>query len=734
MKVVALTLLLALSHAFAATHEKTSPITRVVELIQRLKAEIEAESEEEQAIYDKFACWCEETTKRKADAITQAIADIERLGNTILDTKASLATLAAEISQLMADIAQNEKEQKDATALREKENADYNSEKADMEQALNALEKAITVLTGAGAARPKAAVSEAAFLAAATNVRSAFHRMDASRLSTKDSQTLQAFLSNPSRYTSLLSAPSFKAHYAQQSMTIQGILKDMYDTFASDLGNANKDEASAQEQYESVMAVKAQELANFKKTLARKQQDEAAAGEVLAQAQQDMQDTKEQLAIDQEFFHNTKESCQAKAKAWENRKSMRAEELKGINEAIEILSSDDAREIFHNSSEVGGWAFAQVSDVSGGPIAHALSLLKKAAGATHSIRLAALAAKVRTQGRFDLVLVEIDKLIGDLRNEGLEDVKHRDWCKKTEHDKTMEGEHLVWQIGKLGKKIGLLDSQITKLDEEITQTGLDITEIEEQKKTAQDVRNTEHQRYQAALKDDNDAVALIDQAIDALARFYGNHSLGRVDTVLAQKPEFDVNPDDMPDTGKIDHDYTGRAGEQRGIIAILNVIRGNIEREIAESNQAEADSAAAYEKFVADADASIAVLTKKASDLGLDKAEKESEKQTTEGEKTNKEGENDAVVSFLTEIKPNCEFILKHFESRASMRAKEKEALEDAKSILSGADFAASQGGETGFLQDDSDDDDESDEESDEDDDDSEVFLATKTVKKHLRH
>ena len=39
---------------------------KVVTLIEDLKAKIDADGATEQKIYDKFACWCESTTQRKA--------------------------------------------------------------------------------------------------------------------------------------------------------------------------------------------------------------------------------------------------------------------------------------------------------------------------------------------------------------------------------------------------------------------------------------------------------------------------------------------------------------------------------------------------------------------------------------------------------------------------------------------------------------------------------------------
>ena len=56
----------ALSQGVAA-----SPVTQVVELIKELQAKISADGEMEQKVYDKFACWCEKTTDRKAKAIEQ---------------------------------------------------------------------------------------------------------------------------------------------------------------------------------------------------------------------------------------------------------------------------------------------------------------------------------------------------------------------------------------------------------------------------------------------------------------------------------------------------------------------------------------------------------------------------------------------------------------------------------------------------------------------------------------
>merc|ERR1719218_25731 len=89
--------------AASAAHEEPAegeaqeegPITKVVDLIQELKAKIEADGANEQKVFDKYACWCEETTARKASAISEAMATIKSLGTTILGLKGKAATRAS---------------------------------------------------------------------------------------------------------------------------------------------------------------------------------------------------------------------------------------------------------------------------------------------------------------------------------------------------------------------------------------------------------------------------------------------------------------------------------------------------------------------------------------------------------------------------------------------------------------------------------------------------------------
>jgi len=114
-------LLIGLSFASSAQ----SPVTKVVELIEELKAKIEADGKMEQQLYDKYACWCETTSARKANDIHTAMSDIKSLSTKILELKGLVATRTSEIAQDSLEINDNQQAQDEATGIRQKENAAY---------------------------------------------------------------------------------------------------------------------------------------------------------------------------------------------------------------------------------------------------------------------------------------------------------------------------------------------------------------------------------------------------------------------------------------------------------------------------------------------------------------------------------------------------------------------------------------------------------------------------------
>merc|ERR1712113_1106716 len=111
--------------------------------------------------------------------------------------------------------------------------------------------------------------------------------------------------------------------------------------------------------------------------------DEAEKTKKLADSKTALDDTKAQLEADEEFFASTKTSCQEKATQWAQRTRLRTEELQGVAKAIEILSSDEAKETFKNAETT----FLQISAVNSERDTSVYQHLKALATKYSSLRL-----------------------------------------------------------------------------------------------------------------------------------------------------------------------------------------------------------------------------------------------------------------------------------------------------------------------------------------------------------
>merc|ERR1719515_541519 len=135
-----------------------------------------------------------------------------------------------------------------------------------------------------------------------------------------------------------------KASYSPASATIMGILKDMYDTFASDLESSNTDESALQKAFEDHIAAKEKANADLKREILGKEEQSAQKSTELSEAEATLSATTEQKSSDEQIFESTRDSCKAKSDEWDERGRLRTEQLVGINKALEILTDDSARD------------------------------------------------------------------------------------------------------------------------------------------------------------------------------------------------------------------------------------------------------------------------------------------------------------------------------------------------------------------------------------------------------
>merc|ERR1719261_11551 len=168
--------------------------------------------------------------------------------------------------------------------------------------------------------------------------------------------------------------------------------------------------------------------------------------------------------------------------------------------------------------------------------------LKKAATETHSMRLASLAASIRTakKGHFAEVIAAIDEVESTLKDEGQNDIETRDHCNEEYQDIAVHVKDIKWQIKTDIAHIEKLKSEIfdnTKAKADTIEAIKDVTENIAQMEAE---RIAENEAFLSGKSEDEAALALLSSAKDALSKFY------KKNTFLVQQPVFDVSANQAP--------------------------------------------------------------------------------------------------------------------------------------------------------------------------------------------
>jgi predicted nucleic acid-binding Zn-ribbon protein len=648
-----------------------------------LQSKIESDGKEEQESYDNYACWVESTLQRKAKDISDAKELLGQLDDSILKLKADIASHEAEIAQLNKDIAQNEEAIKEANAIRDKEYAEYQSEKTESEQCIGALEQAVKVLTGAGS--KKAFLQQAQLLSIAGGVRRVMrHPGSRAMVSDSDLQVVKHFLDKPDDFaasTGMIATQTGQnpfGDYAPQSTQIQGILKGMYDTFVTDLEKDNVEEAKKQKSFEELFGTKMQELKTLKATLQKQESDAAKKTKQLAADEVLRDDTTDSLAADEKFFEETKDAAETKAKEWSTRTRLRTEELAGIQGAIQILSSGS--ETFENATTtlVQMKVVRKHSDSQ----QEAYKKLRLLASKYHSLNLQQLVTAVKVEGHFDKVMIMIDQMMALLRKEEQKDIEHRDRCENGENANKNELEDVNHAIEKsseslerMANKEGELNKELENVEQQINATKTDMQDM-------LDHRNKEHAEFVFALKMDSDAIGLIEMAVARIAKYYKENNIPL--KFMQSAPEYSEDPDKAPETTFSNAD--AHQGQTTGIVSILDMIKEDLQKEMSEGKADEAKAQAEYEKQSGALQDSLDA--EKATKVSLEKelAALEESMSGAEKRKAEKEGDLESEKDLKKALETDCDWVKTHFDTRSDKRKTEMEGLVEAKNFLAGVE------------------------------------------------
>jgi chromosome segregation ATPase len=649
--------------AFLDADSKEYPVTKVVKLLKDMQSTLQKEMETDQEVYDKLACWCETNDKEKTAAIDTAQQLITGYTSDIEELSAKSARLDVEIKTLNEEIAKNQEALNKATAIREKELEEFNAEEKDMMQSIQALKNAITVLGKHHEMPAEALVS------VATVIRHHLHskaQLLKGTISPDQKAKLTAFIQQPAGFQS----------YAPQSGAIFGILKQMKETFETNLSQAQKDELSAQDAYNELKTAKLAEISASKKAVDMKSVELAETDEKCAQAKENLADTRDALSADQKFLLDLKEKCRMTDSEMEERTKARQAEIAAVGEAIAILTEDEARDTF--SSTLGFVQVNAVLNVNKKARREAVAMLKAAAQKTGSTQLLALAASAGLDA-FTKVVAAIDEMIVDLKQQISDDVEHKDYCTKelAENEKAT----MIAQDEKsdLEAHIDDLKSTIDTLTKSIETKKAEIAEMQVQVKRASEDREMENKEFQQTVADQRATQAILQKALDRLKVVYG---FVQTKTSSKQEPGAAAPP---PPPGFSAYKKNEGAG---GVLSMMEGIITDAKIMETEAIKAEQDAQSAYESFVKNTNDSIATAQKQIVNMSEDKAKAEESLTQAEQDLKATMSELEQLASYAADLHKSCDFTLKNFDIRQEAMSQEIEALNQAKAVLSGADFS----------------------------------------------
>mmetsp|Transcript_55237 Transcript_55237/g.103564 ORF Transcript_55237/g.103564 Transcript_55237/m.103564 type:complete len:681 (+) Transcript_55237:40-2082(+) len=667
----ALFLLLTVAQASLVT-----PVQKVVTLMEKMMDKGKTEIEAEKTQFAEYVKFCETTTAEKKTAIEEADATIESLTAAIDKATADVDRLTNEIAELDGIIATTSAEKANATAIRDKQAADFAKTFGDYVDSITAIGKALTALKE----QPKTR-EQTSLLQVLT------HRYQSEKLSPNEaSRYLDAFLTGRSaKAESLLSegqsqsdAPA--AGYEFQSGGVIEMLEKLEGQFTEEKDAVKKAELEKKNAFKTLIAGLDTENKDATKSKDSKLKEKASISAQKAKDQGELEDTTATRKEDAKYKKDLEMSWSERTAEFKSRQTLRSEELEAIGKAIDIISGEAVTgsaekhlptllqmktalaivERERSERSLRTPSFTKVAD-----------FLQQKAAALQSQELAALALRVKADP-IDKVKEMIENMITRMGEELAAEATKKAWCDeelkenaeaREDKNEEIEGldadaEKLTSSIQQLGKDLGVLAQQVKEMNSAMAE--------------ATEIRTKEKKENTVAIKDAKAAQEAVAEALSVLNEFYAK--AGQATAFVQAKAKAGPQPFEKP--------YQGMGAESGGVLGMIEVIQSDFARLEAETTAAEQSAAKEYESFMDDSKLDLA---SKEKDIQHKTSRKETETQTlstVNADLTNVKKELEAVMKTYAELKPQCADESASYQERKAKRDAEIKSLEQALEAL----------------------------------------------------
>mmetsp|Transcript_1881 Transcript_1881/g.4103 ORF Transcript_1881/g.4103 Transcript_1881/m.4103 type:complete len:707 (-) Transcript_1881:83-2203(-) len=675
--------------AAAVNAVSITPVEQVIDLLSGLKTKLTYEGEREAQTYEEFACFCQNTTQQKSDSIVAGQDNIESLSASI-----QLETETKEKKQ--SELADRQAKQQEMSEKLAAENAAYAKEKAEYENTAAELNQAITGLSSAIAAMEKS--KPASFLAIRPSVRKTLEMAEVLgflKPGTKGHSEVAAFLQADASVDP--SDPVYKFH----SDNIIKVMEDVKAEFVAKKAEVDEEFGRRTQVHNEMVDSLTTHMKTNKASMDQLAIDIDSLASSIASNREDLVSAQAMLKDDQLYMKDLTERCETRAKEWDQRSQMRADELKALTAALAELEGD----VKSMDEAANERAFVQKApSLLQGAMTHAAahphrpSLLEKAkAGLAvkskdvlktqalrmlagegsklHSSLLTSLVSRSAADP-FTKVKELIQKLIERLLAESRDEATKKGFCDKEMSEAELQRDYRQTEVRELAAEIVGLKAKRDELEEEIDVLNGSVISLSANLQNATGIRGEEKVENTITVEQAREGLAAVTKAIAILKTFY--KEAAKATTFLQRASPVDEDTAGAGFKGA----YKGDQASATGVIGLLQVIKTDFERTIKNTMSEEKKAAADFVLFDRSSKADVGG---KSTKIDLDEADLGTTNTKIEQKLSDLESAQDLLDKALQEIealKPMCTDTTMPYEQRVQLREAEMDALKRALCIL----------------------------------------------------
>eukprot|EP00933_Yihiella_yeosuensis_P047086 TRINITY_DN42776_c0_g1_i1.p1 TRINITY_DN42776_c0_g1~~TRINITY_DN42776_c0_g1_i1.p1 ORF type:complete len:739 (+),score=274.92 TRINITY_DN42776_c0_g1_i1:89-2305(+) len=683
---------------------KGNPVTRVVNLLKDLGEKLEKEAKVEKKLYDKFVCWGTSLVEEKTKSNEAAQERIQYLEGYIKEIDSGAITFTQEKDEFEEEIAAVTATLEGNKANWTEEHDEFKKEAEETEEGIGGLDTGMDMLENAAAGKSLISLRGSHKKKGRSEKRHrqlvALLRIGQKYLTTADGVFMRDILTG--RHHSK-GKPKGEV-VGEYKSRLGGVIKKLQDVQAQmkvDLEEDTKADKEKQAAYAKRQQIKEDEKKAAEALLGKLEKEYAARDQAKAESKEEIDSLSKQMKEDTSLIDETTAALEEKAKIWEQRSTYRQGEQEAMDKAIELLTSDDARDLFRRST-----SFLQVSSSKKVKAAHKVSQqermmmsarassagkeLRSVSSKDHRLLILATqlthvsrsigASKKKGNPTFDTVLSKIEEMKDAIKKEEETDLQKKEDCETTLTEDTRIAKGHSNKIEDLNSNIAFLTANLKEIDDDLINKDNAIADVNNSLAASKQQRDDEYGEYSSSKSDDEAAVELLGKATKVIEDFYASNPPSFV-----QMRSDGSQPAGAPKV--FEGEYGGAGSQSSGVIGTMKMVEDDLKKEILEADKDEEEAAKMYEDAKKDLEDKKTTLEEAVDTLKIKKGERENDLQTSKKELGEVSELLQTVNKKMKDAEPECKFYLENYDARKKNRLTELNGLDRAKAILNGAEF-----------------------------------------------